>query len=71
MVNLVWLKDYLRQEPQNAAVGEFDFTRKGLEIWCRSRYDPNQKPWVFDSEGDVISHYELSRKPRRTGRKKV
>lgn len=59
---LIWKKDYLRQEPQNAGVGDFDLERKGLEIWCRSRYNTNQKPWVFDSEGNVIAHYELSEK---------
>ncbi|MCX8066101.1 MAG: FG-GAP-like repeat-containing protein [Candidatus Hydrogenedentes bacterium] len=58
----IWSNDYLKQEPQNAAVGNFDLNRNGLEIWCRSRYDTNQKPWVFDSEGNVIAHYELSEK---------
>ncbi|MCL4180934.1 MAG: hypothetical protein KJ072_24700 [Verrucomicrobia bacterium] len=48
-----------RQEPQNAVVGEFDPARPGLEIWCRSRYDRHQKPWVLDSRGEVISSYAL------------
>ncbi len=60
MNSLIWVKDYLRQEPQNAAVGEFDTSRNGLEIWCRSRYNTYQKPWVFDAEGNVIASYELS-----------
>jgi len=33
----------------------------GLEIWCRSRYDVHQRPWVFDAEGEVIASYELSK----------
>jgi hypothetical protein len=48
-----------RQEPQNAAVGEFDPDRAGLEIWCRSRYDRHQRPWVMDSRGVVISRYAM------------
>jgi len=48
-----------RQEPQNASVGEFDPERPGLEIWCRSRYDRHQKPWVLDSRGVVIAKYAM------------
>jgi hypothetical protein len=48
-----------RQEPQNAAVGEFDPDRPGLEIWCRSRYNTHQKPWVLDARGEVIAKYEM------------
>lgn len=48
-----------RQEPQNAAVGEFDPERPGLEIWCRSRYDTHQKPWVLDARGEVIASYDM------------
>ncbi len=57
---LIWVKDYKGQEPQNAAVGEFAPERPGLEIWCRSRYDVYQKPWVYDAQGNVIASYELS-----------
>lgn len=56
---LLWWETHRRQEPQNAAVGEFDTARAGLEIWCRSRYNTHQKPWVLDSRGNVISSYEL------------
>lgn len=56
---LLWWETNRRQEPQNAAVGEFDTNRPGLEIWCRSRYNTHQKPWVFDSQGRIISAYEL------------
>lgn len=58
---LVWWTTNQRQEPQNAAVGEFDPDRPGLEIWCRSRYDTHQKPWVLDAQGAVIARYELDR----------
>jgi len=58
---LIWAVDHKRQEPQNAAIGRFDPTRKGLQIWCRSRYDTHQKPWVLDADGKVIADYELSK----------
>lgn len=55
----LWRSDYEQQEPQNAAVGDFDPSRPGLEIWCRSRYDTHQKPWVFDAQGNLIAHWEM------------
>jgi rhamnogalacturonan lyase-like protein/VCBS repeat protein len=56
---LIWESNYQHWEPQNAAVGEFDAERPGLEIWCRSRYNTHQKPWVHDSKGAVVAHYEM------------
>ena len=48
-----------RQEPQNAAVGEFDPNRPGLEIWCRSRYNHHQIPWVLDAHGKIIATWKM------------
>jgi len=59
MDSLIWRTHYKVQEPQNSAVGEFDPERPGLEIWCRSRYNEHQRPFVFDSRGELISHYEM------------
>jgi len=59
METLIWREHYDHQEPQNAAVGEFDTHRDGLEIWCRSRYNEHQKPFVFDARGELIAHYEM------------
>jgi hypothetical protein len=56
---LIWETHYRHQEPQNAAVGRFDPSRPGLEIWCRSRYNEHQKPFVFDSAGELIANYEM------------
>lgn len=56
---LIWISHYKHQEPQNAAVGDFDVDRPGLEIWNRSRYDRHQKPFLFDSRGTITSSYEM------------
>ncbi|MHC4443228.1 MAG: rhamnogalacturonan lyase family protein [Planctomycetota bacterium] len=56
---LIWETHYKHQEPQNAAIGEFDIKRPGLEIWCRSRYEEHQKPFVFDARGKLINHYKM------------
>jgi hypothetical protein len=45
-------------EPQNAAVGDFDPDRPGLEIWNRSR-TAEQTPWVYDAQGNEIASYSL------------
>ncbi|MEM0011280.1 MAG: FG-GAP-like repeat-containing protein [Candidatus Bathyarchaeia archaeon] len=60
---MIWerLNTESEEEPQNAAVGDFDLRRPGLEIWCRSRYDVNQRPWVYDAQGNMIAFYELSK----------
>lgn len=56
---LIWISHNRHQEPQNAALGEFDLNRPGLEIWCRSRYNEHQKPWTFDAFGKLIRQYEM------------
>lgn len=64
LVNLergvLWHVHHRRQEPQNAAVGDFDPGRPGLEIWCRSRHDVNQTPWVLDAQGKVIAELKMA-----------
>jgi hypothetical protein len=57
---LLWWETRHQEEPQNAAVGEFDPQRPGLEIWNRSRHNRNQTPWVFDARGQVIAEYPMS-----------
>ena len=57
---LIWEAHHRHQEPQNAALGDFDPSRPGLEIWCRSRYDRDQRPWVLDARGEVIASYEMA-----------
>jgi len=56
---LLWWTTNKRQEPQNAAVGEFSLEHAGLEIWCRSRYNTHQKPWVLNAQGKVIFSYDM------------
>jgi len=59
---VIWRKHYNKWEPQNAAVGNFDTSKPGLEIWCRSRFDTDQKPWVHDAYGNVIANWVVNRK---------
>jgi hypothetical protein len=56
---LVWRKDFRGQEPQNAAVGRFRAGSDEIFIWCRSRYNQHQKPFVFDSNGEVVFDYAM------------
>lgn len=56
---LLFQTHYQHSEPQNAAVGQFDPDRPGLQIWCRSRHNEHQKPFLFDAQGDLIAHYEM------------
>lgn len=57
--DLIWRSHHKNQEPQNAAVGDFDAARPGREVWCRSRHDTGQKPFVFDSHGSLLAEYAL------------
>lgn len=57
---LIWEAHHKHQEPQNAALGDFDADRPGLEIWCRSRHDQHQQPWVLDAHGEVLASYEMA-----------
>jgi hypothetical protein len=56
---VLWEGHHQYQEPQNAAIGDFDTGRPGLEVWCRSGYSTNQRPFVFDAYGRVFSSYKL------------
>jgi len=56
---LIWESHYQQWEPQNAAVGDFDLMRDGLEIWCRSRFNTHQKPFVLQSTGEFLVQYEM------------
>jgi hypothetical protein len=58
---LHWQADHKNTEPQNAAIGQFDPGRPGLQIWCRSRFDEHQKPFVFDAAGKLIGEYEMDK----------
>lgn len=58
---LIWATHHKHQEPQNATIGDFDPNRPGLEVWCRSRYNDNQKPFVFDAQGQLIADYEMNK----------
>lgn len=56
---LIWETEHERREPQNFAVGTFDPERSEKQIWNRSRYNVNQRPFVFDAFGKLIVEYEM------------
>jgi hypothetical protein len=56
---VLFVTHYQNWEPQNAAIGRFELDRPGCQIWCRSRFNEHQKPFVFDRHGELISHYEM------------
>lgn len=58
----VWRKNFREQEPQNAAVGRFGSGSDEVFVWCRSRYRKHQKPFVFDSRGELVFDYEMKQK---------
>jgi len=55
----IWRRHFKRQEPQNAAVGRFKAGSDEIFIWCRSRYNEHQKPFVFDSAGRMVFTYNM------------
>jgi hypothetical protein len=57
---VIWRKNSDNLEPQNSAIGEFDTSKPGLEIWSRSRFETDQQPWVYDAQGNVIASYVMN-----------
>lgn len=57
----IWRKHYKNQEPQNAVIGRFEAGSDELFIWCRSRYNEHQKPFVFNSAGEMVFEYEMDK----------
>jgi len=55
---LLWQTHYQHWEPQNAAIGTFD-SSGAHRIWCRSRFNTHQKPFVFDVQGKLVVQYEM------------
>ena len=59
MSGLIWETHHRHQEPQNAAIGRFVAGRDDIQVWCRSRYNEHQTPFVFDAEGKLHSEYKM------------
>jgi hypothetical protein len=55
----IWRSHFKRQEPQNAAVGRFREGSDEVFIWCRSRYNEHQKPFVFNAAGEKVFDYSM------------
>ena len=58
----IWRNHFREQEPQNAAVGRFSPGSDEVFVWCRSRYGKHQKPFVFNSRGEMVFDYQMKRK---------
>jgi len=56
---LIWETHHKRQEPQNAAIGRFVPGLSDMQIWCRSRHDKHQTPFVIDASGKLHSEYKM------------
>jgi len=56
---LIWQRHYKHKEPQNAAIGRFVAGQPNIQIWCRSRYNQHQLPFVFDAHGKLHSEYKM------------
>ena len=56
---LIWEAHHRHQEPQNAAIGQFLPGRADVQVWCRSRYNEHQRPFVFDAHGRLHSEYKM------------
>ncbi len=55
----VWRSHHKRQEPQNAAVGRFRAGSDQVFIWCRTRYNEHQRPFVLDASGKMVFEYAM------------
>ncbi len=55
----IWRRHFNEQEPQNAAVGRFREGSDEVFVWCRTRYNEHQKPFVLDSRGEVVFDYAM------------
>ena len=67
---MIWQSDYRNIEPQNAAIGEFTDRHPGLEIWCRSRFDLDQRPYVLNAYGEILDSYDLTERSPPTWTRK-
>jgi len=56
---LIYQTHFQNWEPQNAAVGRFSAQADAMFVWCRSRFNEHQKPFVFDAHGKLVAHYEM------------
>ena len=55
----IWREHHRRQEPQNAAIGRFRRGTDEIFIWCRTRYNEHQRPFVLDSTGRKVFEYAM------------
>ncbi|MBU0665614.1 MAG: hypothetical protein KJ990_13880 [Proteobacteria bacterium] len=56
---LIWEAHHKHQEPQNAAIGRFIPGLSEMQIWCRSRFNEHQTPFVLNAHGALYSEYKM------------
>ncbi|MDD3815909.1 MAG: hypothetical protein PHZ02_14840 [Desulfocapsaceae bacterium] len=56
---VIWETHHKHQEPQNAAIGRFVPGLSEMQIWCRSRYQEHQIPFVLNAHGALFSEYKM------------
>lgn len=55
----LWREHHQRQEPQNAVVGRFAPESEEILIWCRSRHQEHQRPFIFGADGRLAGEYQM------------
>ncbi len=57
---LIWQTHHQHMEPQNAGLARpDDYDQQGMLIWCRSRINEHQQPFVFNAQGELVHTYEM------------
>ncbi len=58
---VLWESHYNHQEPQNAVIGKFIKNQKEMQVWCRSRNNKHQNPFIFDAFGSLLNQYQMDK----------
>jgi hypothetical protein len=57
---IIWRSHRDYADPHAAAIGKFDRNRPGLQTWIRSRYNDDQRPYLFDGLGNIVASYVMN-----------
>ncbi|MFH2122220.1 MAG: hypothetical protein ABIJ50_01860 [Pseudomonadota bacterium] len=56
---LIWETHHKHIEPQNATIGLFVPGLPEMQIWCRSRFNEHQTPFLINAHGSLLSEYKM------------